>query len=100
MAVFLVNIDQVDVGRDVELARAELAHADDPEVDALAGFIERRAVAPVLLDPGLGECEVERDLGQRRHRAGDVGHRRALLHIEHGEALQNQMARHPHRLRK
>ena len=34
LAVFLVDVDQVDVGRDVELARAELAHADDPELDA------------------------------------------------------------------
>jgi hypothetical protein len=41
VAVFLVDVDEVDVGRDVELARAELAHADDPEVDALAGIVER-----------------------------------------------------------
>ena len=32
LAVVLVDVDQVDVGRDIELARAELAHADDPEV--------------------------------------------------------------------
>ncbi|KAF5288817.1 hypothetical protein FQR65_LT20891 [Abscondita terminalis] len=34
LAVVLVDIDQVDVAGDIELARAELAHADDPSCTA------------------------------------------------------------------
>jgi hypothetical protein len=52
LAVVLVDVDQVDVGRHVELARAELAHADDPEVDALRRRRARHAVAFV----GVGQA--------------------------------------------
>jgi uncharacterized protein (TIGR02099 family) len=48
LAVVFVDVDEVDVGRHVQLARAELAHADDPEVDALAGRVERLAMARIL----------------------------------------------------
>ena len=45
VALVAVQVDQVDVGRHVEFARAQLAHADDPEIDALTRLVERRARA-------------------------------------------------------
>ena len=97
VTIFLVDVDQVDVGRHIEFARAELAHADDPEVDLGAGLVARCAVARVVVAPRLCERQVERGLGQRGHRAGHVRHRRGLLDVEHREPLQHQLARHPHR---
>ena len=100
LAVFLVDVDQVDVGRHVELVRAQLAHADDPEVDAPAGVVQRRAVAGVLVGQGLGQRPLERGFGQVGHREGDVLHRRVLLDVEHGQALEHELARHPQRARQ
>jgi hypothetical protein len=93
-AVFLVDVDQVDVGGDVEFARAELAHADDPELDRLAGRVARHAVAPVQVAPRLGQGAVERDLGEVGHRDRHVLHRRLPLDVEHGQALEHELARH------
>jgi hypothetical protein len=72
LAVVLVDVDQVDVGRHVELARAELAHADDPEVDAARWRRAARRGAR-RRRPGCGQGELQRGLGQRRHGAGDRG---------------------------
>ena len=41
--------------------------------------------------------QLERGLGQLGHRPGDVGQRRALLDVEHGEPLQGQLAGDAHR---
>ena len=100
LAVFFIDIDQVDVGRHVELARAELAHADDPKVDLGAGLVARRTMARVVVAPRLRKRQVESGLGQRGHRAGHVRHRCGLLDIEHREPLQHELASHPHRARE
>jgi hypothetical protein len=92
LSVFLVEIDHVDVGGHVQLAGAELAHADDPEVDALAGGVARHAEAPVLVGAGAGQRQLEAGLGQLGHRPGDVGERSALLDVEDGEPLEGQLA--------
>ena len=44
LAVLRIDEDQVDVGRDVELAAAELAHADDDEILRAARVVARLAV--------------------------------------------------------
>ena len=70
LAVFLVDVDEVDVGGDVELARAELAHADHPELDVAAALAARQAVAHGLVGDRLGEREIERGLGELGHGQG------------------------------
>jgi hypothetical protein len=97
LAVVLVDVDQVDVRRDIELAGAELAHAHDPEVDDLAGLVARQAVALVRLAAGGGQGALQRGLGQGGHGQGDVGQRRALLHVQHRQTLHHQLAGHPQR---
>ena len=93
LAVAFVDVDEVDVGRDVELARAELAHADDPEVDALAVLVARHAEALVLVGERALQGDLQRRLGELGHRQRDVGERRAFLDVEHAEALERQLAR-------
>ncbi|GIX25964.1 MAG: hypothetical protein KatS3mg122_3195 [Caldimonas sp.] len=94
-AGFLVHVDQVDVGGNVELAPAELAHAHDPEVDALAGFVQRCAVALVLFGQSRTERTVERHFGQRGHRLPDLGHAGGAFDVEHGQPLQRELTRLP-----
>jgi hypothetical protein len=97
LAIFLVDIDEVDVGRDIELAGAQLAHADDPEVDPPPGRVQGRAVARVGVGQGLGQRPFQGDLGQRRHRVGHVGQRRGLFHVAHGQPLDDELPRHAQR---
>ncbi len=97
LAVVLVDVDQVDVGRDIQLPPAELAHAHDPEVDVLADRVARRAVQRVELRAAVRDADVQRHLGQVGHRLRDVGHRRALLDVEHRQPLHHQLAHHAQR---
>ena len=97
LAVFFVDVDQVDVGRHIELACTELAHAHDPEVHALALGVEWRAVAGVGFCLSLRQRQLQRDLGQMGHASGDLVQRGAGLHVQHGQAFQHQLARHAQR---
>ena len=97
LAVAFVDVDEIDVGRDVELARAELAHADDPEVDPRAGVVVRHAEARVLVGERADEGDLERRFGKLGHRPRDVGERGTFLDVEHREALERQLARDPQR---
>ena len=95
VAVVFVEVDQVDVGRHVELTCAQLAHADDPEVDQLALAVQRRAAAGVFSGAGCSQRNFKRGLGQLGHGAGDVGQRGGLLYVQHRQPLQHQLAHHP-----
>ena len=73
IAVFRIDEDEIDVGGHVELAPAELAHADHHEVLRCAVLVARLAVlggerAVVQRDGGA-----QRDLGERRHVGADLG---------------------------
>ena len=94
VAVAFVEVDEVDVAGDVELARAELAHADDPEVAALAVGLEGGAVAGVELGEGVDAGEVEGDFGEPGDGEGDVLHGGAAVAVEHGQALHDELAQH------
>ena len=80
VAILGVDEDVVDVGRDVQLAAAELAHADHHQPLRLAGPVER--LADRWRRAGGGEVE--------RHVGGDVGEQRhAFDHFgQRGEAAQ------------
>ena len=93
-AVVFVDVDEVDVRRHVQLARAELAHAQHPEGEVAALRRLRRAVDLVELGAGGREGAVQRHFGQVGHGPGDVVHRGAVLHVEHRQPLQHQVAGH------
>ena len=93
LAIGIVDVDQVDVARHVQLARAELAHADDPQLGALAGGLgDGRAVALVELGKGGLAGGVQRHLGQPGHGLYHVRQRRGLLAVQHGQAFDDQLA--------
>ena len=91
-AIVVVDVDQVDVARHVQLARAELAHADHPQLGALARLGQRRAVAFVELGEGVGAGGVERQFGQLGDGAGHHGQRRGLLAVQHHQPFHHQLA--------
>ncbi len=95
-ALVLIDIDQVDVGGHVQLARAELAHADDPELDGPALRVQRCAVALLCIGQRLRQCQLQGRLGECRHAAGDGVQRRVLLDVQAGQPFQAQLARHAH----
>ncbi len=92
-SVFLVDVDEVDVGRDVQLAGAELAHADDPEVDALAGSVARHAEARILVGEGLDQGEIERRLRELGHGPRHVVERCAFFDVENHQPFDRELAR-------
>ena len=94
LAVLVVDINQVNVARDVEFSRAQFAHAHDP---ALGHHIARHGRAVQLGEFGHGQLvgQVQGQLGQFGHGVRDVAQRRALLAVEHGQTLQDQVTQHP-----
>ena len=93
-AVLRIHIDQVDVAGHVELASAELAHTDHPQGHRLAIGRERCAMAAVQFAARMQAGLVERELGQFRHGAGDVGQRSLGFAIEPDQPLHDQLAQH------
>ncbi|MET3244109.1 hypothetical protein ABIE53_000854 [Burkholderia sp. OAS925] len=73
LAVLFVDEDQVDVRRDVQLAAAELAHADDAEREPFALRAARLAEERFEFGGQHRERALDRGLGEIRHRAGDFG---------------------------
>ncbi len=73
VAVLGIDEDQVDVRRDVQLAAAELAHADDDEALACARRVARHAVAGD--QRGFGDLQRGGDggIGDQRHALDDLG---------------------------
>ncbi len=96
LAVVGVDEDQVDVGRDVQLAAAELAHADDHQVlrlvavAAVRDAVDRGEAARVeperLVDRDLGECR------RRLHHGPGVGVAGEVAVERRGEHLRTQRA--------
>ena len=91
LAFFAVDEHQVDVGRDVEFASAELAHADDDQCLLRPGF----GIAGCAV-PGGERCRMdahrggERQVGQRGHRRADLLERRAS-----GQVAQQRVQEQP-----
>jgi hypothetical protein len=79
-----VDEHQVDVGRHVELAPAELAHADDQQL-LRAGRAGRRAVLGFHAHAVRVERRVEGHLGEVGHRAGDLRERREAGEVARGD---------------
>ena len=94
LAVMLVDVDQVDIAGDIELARAQLAHADDPELHVLPGRAFGRAMAGVQLGTHLGACTVQSQLSQLGDSAGHYRKRSTLFAVHGDDAVHHQLAQH------
>jgi hypothetical protein len=93
VAVIVVEKDQVDVGRDVQLAPAQLAHADHHQFLHLAGGLpDRLAVqrAQFLADHGNGRAHGK--LGQVGHRSRDLIERRDAGQIALNQCTEDFIA--------
>ena len=71
LAVFVVHINQVDVARYIQLARAKFAHANDPQYRALAAGGGGHAVTGIELRLGFVVGHIQGELTQLGHGAGD-----------------------------
>jgi len=91
LAVLVVDVDQVDVARHVQLARAQLAHADHPQLGAFAALRHGRAVALVQLRERGLTGGVQRQLGQLGHGARHLLQRRGLFAVQHHQPLHHQL---------
>ncbi|MNQ52716.1 hypothetical protein D3C85_667430 [compost metagenome] len=97
-AFFAVQHDQVDVGRHVQLAAAQLAHADDQHFLRLAGGgVARHAVHRGQIGGHAAVCLRHRDVCQRGHCADHffkVGLAGQVAHDQHAEHALAQFAQH------
>ena len=91
-AVFFVHINQVDVAGDVELARAQLAHAHDPKRAACAVGFERGAMQFIQLLKRHLAGHVQGEFGQLGHGPRDHGQIGALFGVEHHQPLEHTLA--------
>ena len=94
-AVFVVHINQVNVARHIQLARAKLSHADDPQHGAFALRRRGHAIARIELLLSFLEGDVQSEFAQLSHGACDRLERRALIAVQHHQALEHQLAQHP-----
>ena len=94
VAVMLVDVDQVDVAGDIELARSQLSHPNDPKLYGLAFWAQGSAMASIQLGPNLGAGAIQRQLCQLGDRLGDDGKRSALLAVQSNDALHHQLAQY------
>ena len=96
VAIVVVQKDQVDVGRDVQLAPTKLAHADHHQLLHLArGLPDRLAVQRLQLLADHGDGRTHGKLGQIRHAAGHFIERSGAGQIaldERGEHFVAQQA--------
>ena len=95
LAVFRVDEDVVDVRRDVQLAPAELAHADHQHPLRPALLVERFAKLGGELPVQEIEGVVGRAVGQLRHRFDDFGERHAAADVAHGQGRHDALAKSP-----
>ncbi|MDZ7651107.1 MAG: hypothetical protein U5L03_00290 [Burkholderiaceae bacterium] len=88
LAAFVVDVDQVEVGRDVQFAAAALAHRHRQQVLRCAVGVGRDAVHLRQLARMRGHQPLHRQLGQQRHAAGDLVEAGHARHVAHDHAEQ------------
>ena len=95
LTVFVIDINEVNVARYIELPRAELAHAHDPKLRPLARRGGGRTMGLVERQLDFSARFVECEFGQMGHGLGDVLQRRLSVAVQAQQAFQHQLARHP-----
>jgi hypothetical protein len=88
--VFVVDVDQVDVAGNIEFARTELAHADNPQLCAFAEGGHRRPVAGIEFRERLATGHVQREFGQRGDAVGD-DIQSLLCTVQDDQAVHDQL---------
>ena len=81
IAVLRVDENVIDIGRDVQLAPTELAHADHHQALRAALLIERFAVEIDQLAMVVIEREVGRHVGEQGHALDHLGQRRQAAQV-------------------
>ena len=92
VAVAVEDINHVDVAGDIELACAELAHAQNAQAGGCALLVQRHAVLCGQLAVGMLVGGVQCEFGQIGHGLGDPGQRQHLRAIQREQALEHQLA--------
>ena len=95
LTVFVIHINQVDVAGHIQLGRAQLAHAHDPQLRHNPLRCARQAMAQ--RHPLGGELQglIKRELGQPGHGLGHHEQGCLLFAIKHHQTLHHQLAQHP-----
>ena len=73
VAVAVEDVNEIDVAGHIELARTELAHAQNAQAGGRAFLVERRAVLCGQFAVGVLVGRVQREFGQIGHGLGDSG---------------------------
>ena len=92
LAFLGVDEDVVHIGRDVQFASAELAHADHHQPLRPAVAVERLAELGRELAVDEIERDVGGDIGQRRHRLDHLGERRHVAEVTHDQGGHDALA--------
>jgi hypothetical protein len=92
-----LGIDEnvIDVGRDVEFAAAELAHADDQQPLRLAAAVERFAEQLAQLPMDKVEREVGGHIGELGHAFDNFAQRRQVADVAHDQGRHHALAQLP-----
>jgi len=94
MSVLVVHINQINVAGDIELACAQFAHADDPQLGATTLLGDGSAIQRIELGQRLLAGMVQRQFSQFGDRSGHHLQGRTLLAIQHHQALDHELAQH------
>ena len=95
LAVFFVDINQVNVAGHVQLARPELAHAHHPHFGPLAARFEGRAMQTIEVSTDVLPRDVQRFFGQPGHGLSDLLQGDLARGVQLYQALQGQLPQHP-----
>ncbi|SAI57526.1 Uncharacterised protein [Bordetella ansorpii] len=103
IAFLAVQHDQVDVGRDIQLAAPQLAHADDQHLlRGAGGGVARHAVHLAQFGRHAAVGRIHGQVGQLRHAADhffQIGLARQVAHHQRAEHAFPQFAQHAAALR-
>ena len=87
-----VDENVIDVGRHIQLASAELAHADDQQALRPAGLVEWLAIGGGELTVVVIEREIGGEVGQQGHTFDDFGERRQAAQIAQSDVRHGLLA--------
>ena len=94
LTLFVIDVDQVDVAGHVQLGRAQLAHAHDPQLRHIPLRCAWQAMAQRHTLRGFLQSQVQTELGQPGHGLSDRLQRRLLFAVQHHQPLHHQLPQH------
>ncbi len=101
VAVFRVQEDQVDVGRDIQFAPTQLAHPEHDEALRSARFgADRHAVQGFHLLLDCPQMRGDGEIGKQGHAGDDLGQVGPAIEVAPDQGRQQQVAHPSHRPRQ